>query len=88
MGAIGDPVQQGFAEPGIWKHLRPLGKCEFDGQDQRAALGAVGDDLEEKLGADHLGQRSAPDPVMKIRVFSRETPASTSMRRRNSTTFS
>ena len=52
---VGDPVNDGFREPGVGEHLGPVAEWEVGGHDQRSALVAFGDDLEDELGG-ALGQ--------------------------------
>jgi hypothetical protein len=47
---IGKPVEHGLAEPGIRKHLWPLGERQVGGHDDGRFLRPFGDDLEEQFG--------------------------------------
>jgi hypothetical protein len=50
MGMVGQPVQQSPGELFTAEHLRPLGKLQVGGQDERLPLIALGRYLEEELG--------------------------------------
>jgi hypothetical protein len=47
---VGKAIQQGSGELFAAEHLRPLGKLQVGGDDQRLPLVALGYHLEEQLG--------------------------------------
>ena len=72
VSAIGDSIQQRFAEPRVGDHLRPFGKRQVCGQYHGGLLGSLGHNLKQELGAD-LGQRHLSDLVDGDQVVA--TPA-------------
>jgi hypothetical protein len=70
VGAVGDPVEQRLAEAGVRDDLGPLGEREVGGQDHGGFLSALGDHLEQELGAD-LGERDVADLVDGDQVVAR-----------------
>jgi hypothetical protein len=50
VGLVGDAVDDGLGEARVGEDLCPLAEGEVGGDDQRAALVALGDDLEDELG--------------------------------------
>jgi hypothetical protein len=60
--AVGNPVDQRLARPGVGNHLRPLREREVGGDDHRCLLSAFGNDLEQELRAD-FRQRYVSDLV-------------------------
>jgi hypothetical protein len=55
VGAVSDAVQQRFAQARVRNDLGPLRKWQVRCQQHRGTFGAIGDDLDQKLGAE-LGQ--------------------------------
>jgi hypothetical protein len=53
---VGEPIEQGLAEPGVGEDLRPLGEGQVGGYDDGGLFGSLCDHLEEQLGGD-FGQR-------------------------------
>ena len=60
--SIGDAVQQRFAEPGIWNHLRPFRERQVGRKNHAGSFGPFGDDLEQELRTD-FRQRNITDFV-------------------------
>jgi hypothetical protein len=60
--AVGDAVDDGLREAGVGEHLRPFSEREVGRDDQRCALVALGDDLEDELGG-ALGQSEIAELV-------------------------
>ena len=50
VGAVGEPVDDGFGEAGVGKDFRPFAEGEVGGHDQAAAFVAFGEDLEDEFG--------------------------------------
>ena len=50
VGAVGEPVDDGFGEPRVGEDFRPLAEGEVRGDDQAAAFVAFGEDLEDEFG--------------------------------------
>src|SRR3712207_9470313 len=65
VGAVGDAVEQGFAEPGVRDDLGPLGERQVGGQDDGGFFGALRDHLEQELGAD-LGERRSEEHTSEL----------------------
>lgn len=49
VGAVGEPVDDGFGESGVGEDLGPLAEGEVGGDDQRASFVAFGEDLEDEF---------------------------------------
>ena len=74
VGAVGDAIEQCFAESRIWKHRRPFRKRQVGRDEDGRLLGALGDDLKQKLrpgfferNITHLidGQQFPPLPTIQ-----------------------
>ena len=50
VGAVGEPVDDGFGEAGVWEDLGPFAEGEVGRDDQAAAFVAFGEDLEDEFG--------------------------------------
>ena len=62
MRPVGQPVDQRLTQPRVGEDLPPLGERQVGGDDDRGPLGAIGDHLEQQLGAD-LGERHVAELV-------------------------
>ena len=62
VSAVGDAIEQRFAQPRVGNDLRPLGERQVCGQHHRRPLGALGHHLKQELGAD-LCQRDVSDLI-------------------------
>ena len=62
VGAVGEPVDDGFCEPGVGEDLGPFAEREVGGDDHRGALVAFGDDLEDEFGC-AFGEREVAELV-------------------------
>ena len=68
--AIGDAIQHGLAQARVRDHLGPFRKWQIRRQDERGALGPVGDDLEQQLRPD-IGERDVAHLVNRDHVIPR-----------------
>jgi hypothetical protein len=60
VSAVGNSIQECFAEPDIAKDLSPFRKRQIRGHDDRGSFRAIGDNLEEQFGA-NVGKRNVAD---------------------------
>jgi hypothetical protein len=51
VGAEGEALDGGLAQTGVGEDRDPLAEGQVGGDDDAAGLGALGEDLEEELGA-------------------------------------
>ena len=67
VGAVGDPVEQRLAQPGIGEDLGPLRERQVGGDDDRRPLGPFGDHLEQELRA-RVGQGHVADLIERDEI--------------------
>ena len=60
--AVGEAVDDGLGEPRVGEDLGPFSEREVRRDDQRPALVALGEHLEDELGG-AVGQREVPELV-------------------------
>ena len=70
--AVGDAIQQGFAQARVGNDLRPLRKREVRRQQHGRTFGAIGNDLELELSAE-FGERHVAYLVNRNHVVPRPT---------------
>ncbi len=71
---VGDSVDHRLCQPGVGEDLTPLAEGQVRRDDQRAALVALGDHLEDELGRSG-GQREVAELVEDDELIARPTPA-------------
>src|SRR4029077_10542524 len=67
VGAVGEPVDDGFREAGVGEDLGPLAECEVGGDDHRRTFVALRDDLEDELGG-AFGEREVAELIEEDEV--------------------
>ena len=79
VSAMGEAIDDRLGESGVEEHLGPLSERQVGGDDQRAALMAIGEHLEDQFGGaireceaaqlvqdDELGARVAADDASEL----------------------
>ena len=51
VAVVGQPVEHGGGHLGVAEHLRPVGKCQVGGDEQRGVLVQLADQVEQQLTA-------------------------------------
>ena len=76
VGLVGEAVDDRLGQARVREHFRPLAERQVGGDDQRAALVALGEHLEDQLrGA--LGQGEIPELVQLCRHLHRSMSSAT-----------
>src|SRR5450755_2236632 len=60
--SVGEPVDDGLRESGVWEYLGPFSERQVGGDDQAGAFVSLGEDLEDELGG-AVGQRQVAQLV-------------------------